>query len=586
MNNCAEPLGFARTGVRHDVGIHLTRMLFPLLIAFAAIDANAGDAVRDDQVDRKKAIRVTAAEQLDPGQLELQNWMYEYAEFWYNLSYVRNSTPPGKTAETPVLTTSPGFACRETNVSATDNIDDFPLFASVPSNIYLGSIIKGDTLTTATYGVFSGPRNKGKITLSAPFAKDPIATVEMSSISQANYLDALRQLLASGIVVPAATGFVIERIYSQDQLNFAMKANVSGQNFDVATQFSIKSNRETQYALVSVNQLFFRAYLDRPDYAADFWAPNLRPEEIEIIKKEMTVYNPPLYVSAIDYGRKAYILFEASGSSMDIQAALSAGYKSVVDVDGEMSLEVKQALQSMSAKGFVIGGSAKLGNNTIAKLFSGGTPDGLDALKGVGEWLVDGAEPSLTNPPAAIGYEFALLLDGSKVAARSTTNYKEVDCKVGVCPSGFFYGSKNYASWFEINIEQNPRIAPAAGLIGDVIDIQDGAFYTYTWPSCDRITWRNISLKCVPNERADSRTGENPPGIWTWHEESDRPKHEIVNDYHCVDFNSSQRHMSAKRINSDGAPPVILDTAETGPKVQGYAKDPKSYWRWREETAN
>jgi hypothetical protein len=585
---CATPLNLSRMG-RKAVSV-VTAV--SILVCGSAELAAATQPKKDQAAQvvgvspRESAVRPPPDLLLDPGQLELQTEMFEYAEFWYNLTYVRNATPPGRTADPPILNATPGFACRETSVSVTDNIDEFPLFASVPANIFLGSIIKGDTLLTNTYGVFSGPRNSAKITISVPYKTNPIGTETMDPISHPNYLDALRRILAGGIKVPAATGFLIERMYSQDQLKFAMKANVSGKSFDVAAQFSIKTSEKTQYALLSVNQLFFRLYLDRPDYAADYWAKDLKPEEIAIIKKEMTVSNPPLYVSAIDYGRKAYILFETSNSSLDIQSTLSAGYNGVVKGSGEVSLELKKALESMTAKGFIIGGSSTLGNNTIGELFGGKSDDGFDALGSVKEWIQKGSEPSEDNPPAATGYEFALLLDGSKVAARTTTAYKETDCKVGVCPSGFYWGKKNYATWFEINVQPNPKISPAAGLIGDVIDIQDGHFYTYTWPSCDRIFWRNVSLKCVANERSDFTPRDSPPGIWVWNDDPGHHVHEIGSDYNCFDWNADTTHVSSRRINSDGAPPVILDTTVTGPMVEGFAKDPKSYWRWRELPAD
>ena len=519
---------------------------------------------------------------LDPGQLDLQNEMYEWAESWYDLSFVRNSTPKEEDRSDPYRNTRPGFACTETEVGLANNIEDFPLFSAMPSNVFLGSIIKGDTLLTGTYGVFSGPRNSAKITLDSPYTSNPIGTETMAKISHSEYLDALRRVLRSGIgQVPAAIGFSVNEIFSQDQLAFKMKANVSGSNFDVAAQFSIDQSQTSRYALLSVNQAFFRAYLDRPDYGAEFWAEGIDPKEIELIKNEMTAFNPPLYVSAIDYGRKAYVLFESQDSVLDIQSTVEAGYEGVVSVDGEVSLDLRNQLESMSAKGFIIGGGSKIGANAISELFGGSQEDGFSALKTISTWIRDGAEPSETNPPAALSYEFSLLLDGSKASARTTTDYTEVNCDVGVCPSGFHWGMKYKATWFEINVKPQSKIYPAAGLIGDEIEIQDGYFYTYTFPLCNRVLWKNVALKCVPNERADFEAGKSPPGVWDWIElkdsKGDPLPRKIYKDDNCFDWLPGDENIGARRVNLDGGPPVPLDTGD-----EGFAESPAEYWRWRD----
>jgi len=530
-----------------------------------------------DALQEKLAGRTRNILNLDPGQREIQDAMYGHADAWYDLSYVRNDSPPTEDRGEASKTTRPGVACRETDIRLSDNIDEFPLFSAIPANVYPGSIIKGDTLLTATYGVFSGPRNSAKITINTPGGDKTIGTEIMNPISQSQYFDALRRLLKGGIgPVPAGIAFSIDRIFSDDQLSFKMSANVSGSSFKVNTQFKIDSKTTKQYALISVTQTYFRVYLDRPDYGAEYFAANLSRIDIDNIKREMTATNPPLYVSAMDYGRKAYILFETSNSTLDIEAMLSAGYKGVVEADGKIDAKVRQALESMSARGFIIGGSSQVGANTLAELFAGKNTDGVTALEGVKTWLISGAEPSDKNPPAALAYEFALLLDGSKSLARTTTNYKETDCNVGVCPSGFYWGKKYFATWFEINVRPNPKIYPSAALIGDKIQLQDGSFYTYTFPTCDRIYWRNVALKCVANERRDFQAGVSPPGVWVW---DDHPSgaRTIDTDKNCFDVSNTQENLGAWRVNVDGAPPVPLDG-----KDEGFAKDPAAYWKWKE----
>ena len=524
------------------------------------------------------------AKSLSKVQEEIQARMYDLSEQWYNLSFIRNSEPPRTDRSDPYMNTAPGFACRETEVDVADDVDSFPLFSSVPPNVYPGSIIKGNTLLTATYGVFSGDRNSAKIVIDAPWIDDKngggvIGTEEMQPISQAQYLEAYRRVLKKGIHVPANIAFHIARIYNMDQLKFMMEADVSGDNFDVGLQFKVDSKSSSQYALISVDQKFFRMYLDRPPFGAELFAKEMSRTELDMILKEMTGTNPPLYLSAMDYGRKAYVLFESQDSSLDIQTTLNAAYRSAVELKGEMSLEVKKAMESMSANGFIIGGSATLGGNALSKLFGGDKAGGLAALEGIKKWLEEGAEPTEQNPPAALGYEFSLLLDGSKALARTLTNYKEVDCKVGVCPSGFYWGKKFGSTWFEISPERDPQIAPAAAQVDDVVRIQDGSFYTYDFPNCNRIYWRNIALKCVKNQRSDFVPAMSPPGVWTWLDLVDEgaPKHVVGTDGWCADSNDYQTNMGARRLNVNGAPPIpLLDGKDEGP-----AANPEVYWKWK-----
>src|SRR5438105_4856587 len=99
-------------------------------------------------------------------------------------------------------------------------------------------------------------------------------------------------------------------------------------------------------------------YLDRSPFGAQLWAKEMPESEVKMIVHEMTGTNPPLYLSTMDYSRKLYILLESEESALDIQAALTAAYKDLVEFKGGMSSEYKKAVEKMTANGFIIGGSA------------------------------------------------------------------------------------------------------------------------------------------------------------------------------------------------------------------------------------
>lgn len=521
----------------------------------------------------REAARRAAETALDKGQRQIQDHMWDLEIAWASLPYVSWLEPKENRGD-PTRNKEPGYVCTTTAVNVEKNVQQFPLFAGVAPNVFPGSMVAGRTLQTASYGVISGPKAPLKVTANVPWPAEgkPEAnpTAEMKEISHSAYVAALREILGTDISnVSAFYSFEIENVYSQEQLKFALDANVSGSNFDVAARLRIDQESSRQYALLALTQNFFRVYVDRPDFAAQFFPAGMSEDTVDRVKREITGTNPPLYVSAMDYGRKLYVLFETDKRSMDIRAELSAGYRGVVEADGKVSAEVKQALESISARGFVIGGSPKGGGNILSEFISG--EDALKALTKVRDWIQDGYRPSAESPPAELGFVVSLLLDGSKVAARSTTDYEERDCDVGVCPSGFYRGFENNAAWFAVNIQPDPEIAPAAGRIGDTIEIEPGDWNVYNWPLCRGIDWPKVTLECVVNQRADKDEPWSPPGVWK------------QKDPNWTPYRHARCHGSYnwQRPNIDvywippGQPPVAMDGA-------GYPRYPQALWNWQD----
>lgn len=517
--------------------------------------------------------RQEAETHLDKGQRELQEHMLDLESAWANLPYVSRLEPKENRGD-PTTNKEPGYVCKTTPVNIEKNVQQFPLFAGVAPNVFPGSMVAGRTLETTSYGVISGPKAPLKVTANVPWPAEgkpkTNPTAEMKGISHSAYFAALREILATDISnVSAFYTFEIENVYSQDELKFMLDASVSGSGFDVSTHLKIDQKSKRQYALLSLTQNFFRIYVDRPSFAAQFFPTGLSEEEVGLIKNEITATNPPLYVSAMDYGRKLYVLFDTNERSMDIRAELSAGYRGVVEAEGTVSAEVQQALKSISARGFIIGGSPESGANILSEFVTG--DDALDALKKVRAWIQDGYRPSAASPPAELGFVVSLLLDGSKAAVRSTTEYEERDCDVGVCPSGFFRGFENNAAWFALNVQPDPEIAPAAGRIGDTIEIQPGDWYVYNFPLCRGIDWKTVTLECVVNQRADKNEPWSPPGVWKQKEPDWTP----YSHNRCHgSYNWQQPNVQVFWI-PPGEPPVAMNEA-------GYPRNPQALWHWRD----
>jgi|GEM_PF-7002541 len=574
----AEQKGFVMRCRIQSLAIILVMALFATTANCASVvEPTTGSAVETkgpvgSAQTMRQWSRQAAETHLDRGQKELQEHMLDLESAWANLPYVSRLEPKEDRGD-PTRNKEPGYVCTTTAVNIEKNVQQFPLFAGVAPNVFPGSMVAGRTLETASYGVISGSKAPLKVTANVPWpaeGKPPAdPTAEMTEIKHSEYVKALRKILETDISnVSAFYTFELENVYSQDQLKFKLDANVSGSNFDVGAHLKIDQESTRQYALLSLTQNFFRVYVDRPDFAAQFFPAGMSEDEVDDIKRQITETNPPLYVSAMDYGRKLYVLFETNKRSMDIRAELSAGYRGVVEANGEVSTELKQALESISARGFVIGGDPETGGNAVSKFVAG--DDALKALTKVRDWIRDGYKPSPANPPAELGFVVSLLLDGSKAAVRSTTEYEERDCDVGVCPSGFFRGFEHNAAWFAVNIQPDPEIAPAAGRIGDTIDIEAGDWYVYNFPLCRGIDWKKVTLECVVNQRADKEEPWSPPGVWKQKEPNWTP----YGHNRCHgSYNWQQSNVEVYWI-PPGEPPVAMDRA-------GYPRNPQALWHWQ-----
>jgi hypothetical protein len=378
-------------------------------------------------------------------------------------------------------------------------------------------------------------------------------------------------------------------IYSQDHLHFAMSADVTGDEFSVDTKFKIDTSSKSQYLLLTVTQVYFTVKFNRPPYGAQLFAQNIPKDDLKYTLNEITETNPPLYVSSMDYGRKVFVLFESLDQSLDMEATLAGGYKGVVEANVNLDMSMQSALQSMSAKGFFLGGSPDAASNAVAEMFPSGSGTGFAALENIKKWLREGGNPNAASPPAVLTYNISLLMDGSSVRKVAATKYVETDCDVGVCPSGYFWATRLARNWIAIKPSPNPEIAPAAGMIGDVVEIPNGSFYYYAeWARCNRVFWQNVAIECVPNQRADYDPKTSPPGVWTWHDIKDKPRVWSA-DGLCDTYNVSHPFLEVAELPVGMWKNLVLLEGE-GEVIQkgtvrssGFPANPDVEWHWKSD---
>ncbi len=293
-----------------------------------------------------------------------------------------------------------------------------PGFDTKTELIYPGSILRGSSFINANYDPLVLSNAFEKITLStslkgAPSVSGDFYPTQSGIRTGINDIVVKQAKAINYNFVPAIFNYDSKEVTTSESLVKSMNIHASLDLKFTAASVSAKFGFEkketntvdTKYVLISFRQKLYSASID-PKYYKDWIKGGINPLECGEYE--------PLYISNVDYGRTAYILFETNLSKQDlftkITAELSASYGvGTLKADSEFTAEAKRLFSENKFKAYVYGGP--LNGFLVTDLAS--FKDFL--TKPTAEELVGGSVP--------ISYTVRRLKDNTEVAVR--TIYRE-----------------------------------------------------------------------------------------------------------------------------------------------------------------
>ncbi|WP_106790915.1 thiol-activated cytolysin family protein [Aquimarina sp. Aq78] len=246
---------------------------------------------------------------------------------------------------------------------------------------------------------------------------------------QDNLNEILNNYYDSNASFPASFEVSIERIHSEKQLQFALKAGYSGPSINVSGQLGINFNEQKTRFAVTLKQRFFTASVSpKENIIGQYgWLSNsVAPERLDPYVtdfKEVAAdqANPSSYIESVTYGRLYTMIYESNESALEVEAALKFAYKGVGNVNVDVSARYKEIFQNANVKVKQLGGNPEAGISSSLSALA-------NDLEGVVGFLAKGANVSRQNPGYPISYKVNYVHGNRTFNVVQNINYTVKNC--------------------------------------------------------------------------------------------------------------------------------------------------------------
>lgn len=371
------------------------------------------------------------------------------------------SQKKGTKAQSTTTTSSSG-GCTLVLHQQSATFDRLNVIDPTANILYLGSLLDGKSIQLGTYApVFMDASYVRKpITFSASIQGINSASIKKTIIpALSDFRVAMLDITNSPIVgeQPANLTYEIKKVRSKSELESSLQTNLNvGHWASITANLNENKMTEKNYFIVKIFQKFFSADIDIPTDGNLFNKPAQYPSNIS-----------PVYISSIDYGRSAFMLFESSYDSTRVSQFLNSTLNFwKIGSSVTLTNDQKNILNEMKVTGSIIGGSS----TEAAKTIEGG-----DAFL---EYVKNSSNMTINSRAAIIA--FTLRNANNHQIYRTVFNgdYYTKECKnsLGLKNGDFIKNTTNgfYMFMFEGKLRHIDKDATLDGLFVDARGMSRG----------------------------------------------------------------------------------------------------------------
>jgi thiol-activated cytolysin len=290
-----------------------------------------------------------------------------------------------------------------------------PAFSTDTSLIFPGSILRGSSFIKGDYDplVLSNAFNKVTLSTSLKGATTVFGEYFPTISGMQTGINDLVVLKAQEInynYIPAILSYDSKEVTTNESLVKSMNIHATLDLKFVAASVAAKfgyvkketSTVGTRTVMISFRQKLYSASID-PKYYSDWITGGINTAQCGDYE--------PLYISNVDYGRIAYVLFETTLTKDElysqVTASLTASYKAVANLSAsaEWTTEAGRVFSQNTFKAYIYGGP-----------LNGGI---ITSLEGLADFLKKPTPQELVGGSAPISYTVRRLKDNTKVEIRS-----------------------------------------------------------------------------------------------------------------------------------------------------------------------
>jgi thiol-activated cytolysin len=325
------------------------------------------------------------------------------------------SAPPSSKAGEPSSPQRDGdYSCSTQNYSETKQYDKIVALSANSESLWPGAIVSGDSVYTGLFTQLVFDRAPLAVSISLENLAGQ-ESMKMEAPSLSSFRDGLGKILAQDVTgsTPADIYSEVSQVYSEQQLTLALGASVAYAGAKVSASFDWSNQQVLSRYVVNYTQAYYTVDVDQPSGPEAFFGPNV---SLDLLKANVGIAGPPVYVSSITYGRMVIFTFESQYSGEEMGAALDFAYKGGIDVSGSVSVSYKDIISNSKITAFILGGDG------------GAAAQSIDSYDSLMAFIKSGGNYSKDSPGAAIAYKLAYLKDNSPARLSYTTDYTVRSC--------------------------------------------------------------------------------------------------------------------------------------------------------------
>ncbi len=259
------------------------------------------------------------------------------------------------------------FFCTTTRYSVVEAPGEFPQFDPNAEVIYPGNLLQGNSLGQATPNPIPVRRGGGVVVMTILNGSDSVSrTIPVISLGSA--LQAQNEIIAgANNTLPARFTFTLEEVRSREEFALALDVGVNNLFGSVDASLDFHHDFEYNRFVVKLVQSYFTMAYEIPTSVEDFFAVDVRPEELEPF---VGPGNPASFISSVTYGRIFYLLIESTASSTKIEASLDASFRTAA-AGGQLGVDAEYVkdLDNVKISAYALGGESESAISSITTDF-------------------------------------------------------------------------------------------------------------------------------------------------------------------------------------------------------------------------
>jgi len=315
--------------------------------------------------------------------------------------------------------------CTSTKHTLSKNLDEVAILSPSAGVIFPGGLLLADqNMMDGRATPISLHQNTVTLSIDLPGLRQSSRQVIPSNSSVLDFRNSIleewnKTASSEGYVNAARSILQVTKSFTSQQVALDLGFNAKWASGSASAQLGVASSTEKSVLIAYYKQVFYTITMDTPPTPASVFHDDVTREQAQAAFSNA---HPPAYVRSVDYGR--ILLVKMEYANVDTTVKLKAAFDYATgstSVGGKTDSSITNIVKNSNFQVLAIGGGAQ----APVQMFTG---DSDVALKGLADYIKNGAGYRRDNPGLPVAYTVVFLKDNQFARIGNTTDYTEVEC--------------------------------------------------------------------------------------------------------------------------------------------------------------